>query len=96
MKTPFNLTNADQKSLETVISIAIVGIWDKLGILTLKAPPIICSRRRLQMLPLFFFKKKGMIFHENRLLADNSHVISHLNFVENWERCRKICRLLQS
>ena len=27
-----------------------------------------------------------MIFHENRLLADNSHVISYLNFVENWER----------
>ena len=24
-----------------------------------------------------------MIFHENRLLADNSHLISCLNFVEN-------------
>ena len=36
-----------------------------------------------------------MIFHENRLLADDSHVISYLIFVENWERCRKICRLLQ-
>ena len=37
-----------------------------------------------------------MIFHENRLLADDSHLISYLIFVENWERCRKICRLLQS
>ena len=25
-----------------------------------------------------------MIFHENRLLADDSHVISYLAFVENW------------
>ena len=25
-----------------------------------------------------------MIFHENRLLADDSHVISYLIFVENW------------
>ena len=37
-----------------------------------------------------------MIFHENRLLADDSHVISYHIFVENWERCLKICRLLQS
>ena len=37
-----------------------------------------------------------MKFHENRLLADNSHVISCLIFVKNWERCLKICRLLQS
>ena len=27
-----------------------------------------------------------MIFLENRLLADNSHVISYLIFVENWEK----------
>ena len=27
-----------------------------------------------------------MIFHENRLLADNSHVISYLIFVQNWEK----------
>ena len=25
-----------------------------------------------------------MIFHENRLLADDSHVISYLIFVGNW------------
>ena len=31
-----------------------------------------------------------MIFHENRLLADDSHVISCLCFVENWEKCHKI------
>ena len=31
-----------------------------------------------------------MIFHENRLLADDSHVISYLIFVENWERCPKM------
>ena len=37
-----------------------------------------------------------MIFHENRLLADDSHVKSYLIFVENWERCRKMCRPLQS
>ena len=36
-----------------------------------------------------------MIFHENRLLADDSRVISYLISVENWERCRKSCRLLQ-
>ena len=29
-----------------------------------------------------------MIFHENLLLADDSHVISYLIFVENWERCQ--------
>ena len=37
-----------------------------------------------------------MIFHENRLLADDSYVISYLIFVENWKLCRNICRLLQS
>ena len=37
-----------------------------------------------------------MIFHENRLLADDSQVISYLIFVKNWERCLKICHLLQS
>ena len=31
-----------------------------------------------------------MIFHENRLLADDSHVILYLIFVENWERCRNL------
>ena len=28
-----------------------------------------------------------MIFHENHLLADDSHEISYLIFFENWERC---------
>ena len=28
-----------------------------------------------------------MIFHENRLLADDSHEISFLISFENWERC---------
>ena len=27
-----------------------------------------------------------MVFHENRLLADDFHVISYLIFVENWEK----------
>ena len=36
-----------------------------------------------------------MIFHENRLLAYDSHEISFLISMENYERCRKICRLLQ-
>ena len=45
-----------------------------------------------------FFKnnQKGMLFHENRLLTDDSHEVSYLIFVENWEKCHKICRLLQS
>ena len=30
-----------------------------------------------------------MIFHENRLLADDSHVISYLIIIENLEKCRK-------
>ena len=34
-----------------------------------------------------------MIFHENRLLADDSHEISYPFFFENKERCRKICCL---
>ena len=42
-----------------------------------------------------FVALQGMIFHENRLLADDSHVISYVIFVEHWERCLKICRLLQ-
>ena len=29
------------------------------------------------------------------LLVDDTHVISYLIFVENWERCFKMCRLLQ-
>ena len=32
-----------------------------------------------------------MIFHENRLPADDSHAKSYLIFSENKERCRKIC-----
>ena len=31
-----------------------------------------------------------MIFHENCLLADDSHEISYLIFFKNLERCRKI------
>ena len=44
-----------------------------------------------------FFKnnEKGMIFHENRLLADDSYKISYLIFLENLESGLKICRLLQ-
>ena len=34
-----------------------------------------------------------MIFHENRLLADDSHVISYLIFVKNWGKCGKIYHL---
>ena len=30
-----------------------------------------------------------MIFHENRLLADDSHEISYLIYLENWERNSK-------
>ena len=31
-----------------------------------------------------------MIFHENRLLADDSHVISFLIFVENWKMSQNL------
>ena len=31
-----------------------------------------------------------MIFHENRLLADDSHVIAYFIFVKNWERCQNV------
>ena len=54
--------------------------------LACKPPPIICIRRQLNICHFFKNNKQGMIFHENRLLADDSHVISHLSF-ENWERC---------
>ena len=37
-----------------------------------------------------------MTFHEKCLLAGDSYEIAHLIFVENLERYRKICRLLQS
>ena len=62
------------------------------SILTLKAPPIICSRRQFKILLLFQNNKLGMMFHENRLLADDSHEIS---FIISFKRCHKICRLLQ-
>ena len=65
--------------------------------LTLKVTPIICSRREFQICR--FFKnnknKSGIIFHESRLLADDSHEILYVILFENWKWCRKICRLLQ-
>ena len=51
--------------------------------------------RQSKILPLFKNNKYGMIFHENRLLADDSHAISCLFFFKNYERLGKICRLLQ-
>ena len=55
--------------------------------LTLKAPPAVVGTFK----SCCFFKnsKSGMIFHENRLLADDSHEVSYLIFFENWERFRK-------
>ena len=50
--------------------------------LTLKAPPIICRRQHFQILPLFQNFQNGMIFHENRLLADDSHEISYLIYFQ--------------
>ena len=52
---------------------------DAISLLTHKAPLIMCS---LQQFQKAFFKnnKYGMIFHENCLLADNSHEISYLIF----------------
>ena len=37
-----------------------------------------------------------MIFHENRLLADDSHEIEYHIFIENQKRCFNFCRLQQS
>ena len=64
--------------------------------LTDKAPPTISSRRQFQILLLYKNNIYGMIFNENRLLADDSHDISYISFVKNLERCHKNCRLLQS
>ena len=50
--------------------------------LTLKAPPIICRRQHFQILPLFQNFQNGMIFHENRLLADDSPEISYLIYFQ--------------
>ena len=58
--------------------------------LTHKAPPIINSRRQFQSLPLFQNNKNLMIFHENCLLADDSHEISYFIFV------KKIGKMLQN
>ena len=48
--------------------------------LTLKAPHIITADDNLKFCRFFKNNKLGMIFHENRLLADDSHVISCLIF----------------
>ena len=48
--------------------------WRNYGVKGLK---VICSRQ-FQIL-----NKYGMIFHENRLLADDSHKISYLSSVQN-------------
>ena len=49
--------------------------------LTLKAPTIIAADDNFKF--CWFFKKKkkyGMLLHEDRLLADDSHEISYLIF----------------
>ena len=63
-------------------------------LLTLKAPPIICSRRQFQICCFFKNNKKGMIYYENRLLADDSHEISYLIFSEFGKDVSKVvvCR----
>ena len=57
-------------------------IWVATLHVTLKAPPIICSRWQSQIFYFFKNNKWGMIFHENRLLADDSHEISFLTSFE--------------
>ena len=64
-------------------------------ILTLKAP--ITTAADDKFCDIFsYFRKKGIIFHENRLPADDSHEISCLNFLF-LKKSNKIlnCRLLQ-
>ena len=45
-----------------------------------KSALIFCSRRQFKILPFFKNTELGMIFHENRLLADDSNEISYLIF----------------
>ena len=47
-------------------------------IITLKVPITTAAEGKCLHIFPNFQKKKGMIFHENRLLADNSHEISNL------------------
>ena len=66
---------------QSVSSAAVViGALRVNPLLTNKAPPIICSIQQCQILLLFENNKYVMIFHENRLLADDSHEISYLFF----------------
>ena len=58
--------------------------------LTHKVPPIICDNFKFC---LFFKNNKGMIFHKNCLLADNSHEISYLIF---FRKLRKMVQNLSS
>ena len=46
--------------------------------LTLKAPPINCSRRQFQILPPFQKLEIRHDIYKNRLLADDSHEIPYL------------------
>ena len=50
--------------------------------LTLKAPLNFAADDNSNCVAFSKETNKGMIFHENRLLADDSHVISYLIFVE--------------
>ena len=76
----------------TVAAVSSEGV----DLLTLKAPPIICSRRQFQILVRFQkYQIRHYISRELCLLADNSHEISFLKFVKNKERCHIMCRLLQ-
>ena len=63
---------------------------DIVHFLTLKAPPIICSRRQFTKFAAFF----KIIFHENRLLlADDFHEIS---FLISFEKLGKMSKDLSS
>ena len=52
-------------------------------VLILVAPPLICSRRQFQVLPIFQKLQIRHDIHKNRLLAEDFHEISHLIFFEN-------------
>ena len=65
-------------------------IWRTIGavqkqdkLLSLKAPPIFAADDIFKFCRFIKNNKSGMIFHENRLLADDSHEISFLISFEN-------------
>ena len=69
---------SDCETIQFIFCFSIVH-W-LVYLLTRKASPIIFSRQQVKFRRLFENNKYVMIFHENRLLADDSYEISYLIF----------------